>query len=376
VEIKIHSQIKDIPASQWNSLIQDNNPFLRHEFLHALEKHGCVGREFGWLPCHIGVYEQDQLIAALPLYQKYNSYGEFVFDNAWADAWQRSGLKYYPKLVSAIPYAPVSGQRLLTVPQREAELFPLLLDTAQQFAQQINASGFHCLFPPSHQHQWFKQQGLLTREDCQFHWHNQNYPHFDDFLAQLNRKKRKNILQERRRVAKAGVTLRCLDGHTASKQDWTDFNHFYQRTFAEKWGVATLNQGFFEAVATKLPEQVVLVLADLEQDCIAGALMFRSDSRLYGRHWGCTQEIDSLHFEACYYQGIEYAIRHQLDVFEPGAQGEHKLARGFIPVLTQSSHWMTDNPFQSSIEHYVQHEQAATQSYIQDLQARSPYKET
>jgi len=377
LQVKIHSQINAIPASEWNALLVDNNPFLRHEFLHALEQFECVGHQFGWLACHIAIYENNHLIAVLPLYQKYNSYGEFVFDNNWAQAWQQSGLAYYPKLVSAIPFAPVSGQRLLAIPEREAELFPLLLQTAQQFALKIKASGFHCLFPLKAQHQWLSQQTqVLTRTDCQFHWYNHDYQQFDDFLAKLTRKKRKNIVQERKRVTKAGVTLRQLDGYSANKQDWANFSHFYDHTFLEKMGTPTLNQGFFEAVARQLPDQVLLVLADLDGVCIAGSLMFRSDSRLYGRHWGCSKEIDSLHFEACYYQGIEYAIEHQLQVFEPGAQGEHKMARGFLPTLTQSSHWMTANPFQSSIEKFVAHEKAAIEKYIEELQARSPYKDS
>ena len=374
MKISIHPRIAEIPAVQWNNLIRDNNPFLRHEFLQALETHQCVGENFGWQPCHVGIYEQQRLIAALPLYQKSNSYGEFVFDNNWADGWARAQLPYYPKLVSAIPYTPAGGQRLLTTAGREEELYALLFQTAIMLTKRLQASGFHCLFPVAEEQQWLSQQQLLVRHDCQFHWHNQNYHHFDDFLAQLKRKKRKNIQQERRRVQQAGVNIRCLDGHTATAQDWTDFNRFYQKTFDEKWGTATLNQGFFAEVARTLPDQVFLVLADVDQQCLAGSLMFRSDRGLYGRYWGCDENIDALHFECCYYQGIEYAIQQKLQFFEPGAQGEHKISRGFLPTLTQSSHWMADNPFQESLQMYVQHEQDAIADYMQTLEKRSPYQ--
>jgi len=372
-QINIHSEIKQISAQEWNDLVNDNNPFLRHEFLLALENNGCVSDQFGWRPCHIAIRNNDTLVAAMPLYSKINSYGEFVFDHAWADAYQRNQLAYYPKLVSSIPYTPASGQRLLCSDEDTEELFPLLLETVQQFAKQNGFSSFHCLFPLHQERQWMQQQGLLIRHDCQFHWHNQQYKTFDDFLAQLEKKKRKNIRQERKRVQLQNITLRVLDGNTASSQDWDDFTHFYEQTFAEKYGTATLNNGFFKEVAKNLPEQTILVLADKPTgECIAGSLMFASDTTLYGRHWGCTEQIDKLHFEACYYQGIEYCIKHQLKTFEPGAQGEHKIARGFIPTLTRSAHWLNESPFEESIKHFIKHEQSAIEDYMKTL--KSPYK--
>jgi len=385
MQIKIHSEINQISANQWNALIKDNHPFMRHEFLSALENHGCVGAEFGWIPCHIGVYEDTQLVAAMPLYQKFNSYGEFVFDHAWADAYKRSGLPYFPKLVSAAPYTPATGQRLLSNATDPEPHYRLLMQTVAQFATDQQLSGYHCLFPQADQLDWLANLSLndsqvLVRHDCQFHWHNQGYQSFDDFLAKLTAKKRKNIRQERRRMQQSGVQLRCLDGHSASKQDWEHFAHFYTTTFEEKWSTPTLNVGFFQEIAAKLPDQAFLVLADLPADsesehgkCIAGSLMFRSNSRLYGRHWGCTEHIDALHFEACYYQGIEYCIRHNLQVFEPGAQGEHKIARGFIPTRTRSAHWLNQSPYQKAIAQYVEHERVAIQEYQQQL--KSPYQE-
>ena len=378
MQINIHSEIKQIPCDQWNSLVIDNNPFMRHEFLAALEKHGCVSDDFGWHPCHVAIYddsdEQTKLIAAMPLYTKTNSYGEFVFDHAWADAYHRNQIPYFPKLVSAIPYTPASGQRLLCEPGKANVLYPLLMQTAQQFAQEQNYSSFHCLFPVSDEQDWMENHGLLTRHDCQFHWHNQNYGNFEDFLAQLDKKKRKNIRQERRRVAQQNISIRVLNGHTATDEDCANFAKFYDQTFAEKYGTATLNEGFFKQVAQKLPDQTLLVLADDPQgECIAGSLMYASDTTLYGRHWGCKEQIDKLHFEACYYQGIDYCIANKLQHFEPGAQGEHKIARGFIPTLTRSSHWLNKSPFQASIEDYVKHEQAGVKNYMKSL--KSPYKD-
>ena len=378
-KIKIHQNISSIPKEQWNTLIVDNNPFIRHEFLHALERHECVGKAFGWLPRHIAIYEnnksaQSQLVAAMPLYEKHNSYGEFVFDHAWAEAWQRAGLNYFPKLVSSVPYTPAQGQRMLTKPEALHRFAPVLLQVAKEIVKQNHMSGCHILFPAASEQEWLEQQGLFVRHDCQFHWHNKSYQHFDDFLAVLTAKKRKNIRQERKRVQQSGIKLRLLDGHTAKTQDWDDMARFYQKTFDEKWGTATLNAGFFKEVAKALPDQTVLVLADKNDKCIAGSLMFRSDTTLYGRYWGCEEEVDKLHFEACYYQGIEYCIEQGLDTFEPGAQGEHKIARGFLPTLTKSSHWLTDNPYQQSIKTYIEHEQTAIAEYINDCNRHSPYK--
>ena len=374
MEISIHDRIEEIPADQWNLLVRDNQPFLRHEFLHAMERHGCVGEAFGWLPRHIAVFEGDHLVGAMPLYEKHNSYGEFVFDNAWADAYQRAGLSYYPKLVSAVPYTPATGQRLLCSPEGRDEIFPLLLQTALGLGQRVGASGFHCLFPMAEEQDYMEHLHLMARHDCQFHWHNQGYAGFDDFLDRLTSKKRKNIRRERRFVQESGVVLRCLDGHTASRKDWEDFTDFYLELFDRKWGMATFNLGFFMEVAHRLPDQVLLVLADLEGSCIAGSLMYHSDTTLYGRHWGCLQQVDCLHFEACYYQGIEFCINRGLRRFEPGAQGEHKIARGFTPTLTRSSHWIADQGFRKPIEAFVKHEQRAVADYMHQLNASLPYR--
>lgn len=377
---QFHSNLSEIPADDWNRLVTDNNPFIRHEFLNALEDHHCVSERFGWIPHHLAVYQNSELIAALPLYEKHNSYGEFVFDHTWAEAWQKVGLAYFPKLVTSIPYSPVTGPRLLvkqTLPEAEKQqLWQQMIDQVQQFALDNGFSGWHCLFANQTEQAWLNQQpNFYTRTDCHFHWFNQNYQFFDDFLAQLTAKKRKNIKQERKRILNSGVTLRVLDGHSATDQDWTNFAFFYHKTFTDKWSTPTLNEAFFKSVAKALPDQVVLVLADNPAgECIAGSLMYRSETVLYGRHWGCTQEVKHLHFEACYYAGIEYAVKHGLQRFEPGAGGEHKIARGFIPVKTQSAHWLAPNPFDEGLKHFEIEEAKLIEQYYLENQKHSPYK--
>ena len=371
---EIHTDIGDIPAADWNALVKDNNPLVRHEFLHAMEAHGCVGTRFGWLPRHIAVYDGTRLAGAMPLYEKHNSYGEFVFDHAWADAYQRSGLAYFPKLVAAVPYTPCGGQRMLCRDADRDRVLPLLLKTATTLAGETGASGLHLLFPTATEIDFLGNSGLMIRHDCQYHWHNPGYRDFDDFLARLTSRKRKNIQKERRRVAEAGVRIRVLDGRTAQAGDWREFTHFYTKTFDEKWGIATFNAGFFSQVGRDLPDSVVLVLADLHGETIAGSLMYRSDTTLYGRHWGCSEHVDFLHFEACYYRGIEFCIEHGLRLFEPGAQGEHKIARGFVPQVTRSAHWLRDDFLRAPIEQFIAHEKDAVLAYKQQLDETIPYK--
>lgn len=339
-----------------------------------MEDNNCVGKHFGWIPRHISTTEKDTLLAVMPLYEKYNNYGEFVFDNAWADAWARAGLDYYPKLVSSIPYSPVSGNRMLCSQQRETELREVLMDAVLQLAEAIGASSFHCLFPTQDDRDFFSARQLFTRHDCQFHWFNHDYTNFDDFLATLLPKKRKNIRQERRKVFEQNISFRQLNGHTVTEEDWLLFEQFYVTLFEEKWGTPTLNAGFFMDVAKAIPEQVLLVMADQDGECIAGSLMFHNKTTLYGRHWGCNKQVKNLHFEACYYQGIEYCIKQGIKVFEPGAQGEHKISRGFIPVQTQSYHWIGADSFNDAIAHFVKHEQQGVAYYMQQLDSSNPYK--
>lgn len=381
-EFRFHSQLAELDAAEWNALIDDANPFVNFHFLNAMEQHGCVGERYGWLPCHLSVRQNQRLIAAVPLYLKTNSYGEFVFDHSWAQAWQQVGLPYFPKLVTAVPYSPVSGPRFLLASTlsaaQKSALIDLCIQQIQQFTQQQELSGWHILFAEKTQ-----QAGLaalanasdwLIRHDCHFHWFNRAYQNFDDFLQTLAPKKRKNIRQERAHLQRAGITLRQLDGHSATDEDWDHFAYFYHKTFSEKMSLATFNSAFFKAVAKALPNQVLLVLADnTAGECVGGALMYRSDTVLYGRHWGCKDEIKFLHFEACYYQGIDYAIQHGLQRFEPGAGGEHKIARGFVPVVTQSAHWLRVNPFVRGIAQFLEDEEQMIRHYCAECESHSPY---
>jgi predicted N-acyltransferase len=375
MHVNVLSSISDVSAKQWNNLITDNNPFCRHEFLSSLEDHNCVGEKFGWIPRHIVVYNEDLLVGGAILYEKYNNYGEFVFDHAWHEAYDRYGIDYYPKIVSAIPYTPATGVRFLSNKHHEDVVYPLLLNKIKGICSSIGASSFHCLFAELDEIQWQKSMGLYIRHDCQFHWHNNKYKSFDDFLQSLKSKKRKNIRRERMSISNSGIVLRKLDGITASHIDWKNFDNFYQRTFLEKSGIPTLNLDFFESIASKIPDQIVLILADLDGECVAGSLMFSSDTHLYGRHWGCAKYIENLHFEACYYKGIEHCIENRLDIFEPGAQGEHKIARGFIPTITKSAHWIKDDIFREPINKYCQQESENTDLYIQHIKKHNPYRE-
>ena len=375
MEISICHSLDQVPAEKWNHLVRDNNPFLRHEFLSALERNGCVGAGFGWQPRHLLAYQGEQLVAAVPLYLKDNSYGEFVFDFAWADAYQRNGLRYYPKLVSSIPYTPATGQRILMDGQcDETGLYTAISEKLIEVMVSEGASSIHTLFPPADEMDNLQKLGWSTRRGVQFHWQNRDYCDFDHFLQQLNNRRRKNIRRERKKVEQAGIEIEVLHGDEVSPQQWDLFSRFYAKTFEERYSLPTLNTGFFQDVGRSLGQQVILVLANHDGACIAGALMFRSDTTLYGRHWGCEQDFDSLHFEACYYQGIEYCIRHGLERFEPGAQGEHKIWRGFMPTWTYSSHWIAHPGFRLAIDDFLQWETPALEDYKATLEEGTPFK--
>ncbi len=364
MELACIPTLAEIPAAAWDGLLRENHPLLSHAFLYGMERYGCLGEQSGWIPRYLVVREQGKLVAAMPLYEKSNSWGEFVFDHAWADAYQRYGLAYYPKLVSAIPFSPVFGQKLLVRKGREQALYPVLLQGALELASQLSCSSLHLLFPLQQELDFLVRNELLLRHDCQYHWRNRDYGSFDQFLATLKAKKRKNIRQERRRVANAGIRLRRLDGNSASPEDWAEFTEFYELTYERKWGAPIFNQPFFEAMGRALGERIILVLADDAEGCVAGALMYRSDRVLYGRHWGCRRYHDSLHFEVCYYQGIEYCIEQGLALFEPGAQGPHKLARGFEPILTSSVHWLADQRFVPAVRQFCEEEASAVRQHI------------
>ena len=372
--IRIIEDIAEVDPAAWDALGVAPYPFLRHAFLHALEHTGCLGERFGWLPRHILVYQENRLLAAAPLYLKFNSYGEFVFDWAWADAYQRRGLDYYPKLVSASPYTPATGPKLLLAPGASPELRRLLSDTALELARASGCSSLHWLFTPDEQTDWLEARGHMRRTGCQFHWRTRGWRDFDDFLGALSHAKRKNIRRERRRCAQAGIRFRWLDGHQADHADWADFHRLYESTFDRKGGIPTLSLDFFEQIAARMPEQVLLVQALHQDRVVAAAFNLVGQDTLYGRHWGCRERFHSLHFEACYYQGLEFCLQRGLARFEPGAQGEHKVSRGFLPTPTWSAHWLADAGFSRAVQQFLAHETEAMQDYIEELAAHSPYR--
>jgi predicted N-acyltransferase len=369
-------QIKDIPAEEWNSVTGIGNPFLRFEFLAALEQHHCVGEHHGWLPRHIAAYDDDNKLAGLvPLYLKDNSYGEFVFDWAWADAWHRAGKPYYPKLVAAIPFTPVTGPRLLVHPLAErTRVVNSLVEAALALTEQTGSSSLHWLFTDKRDTDTLVEQGFMRRTGCHFHWSNQHYRNFDDFLSRLTSRKRKKIRRERRHVEEAGIQMEIVHGREATEEQWHSMHYFYRTTFEKKSGMPTLSAGFFHEISRTMGDQVVLVFAMHQDKAVAGAIMLRGDDALYGRHWGCLQEFHSLHFETCYYQGIEYCIEHGLNLFEPGAQGEHKISRGFLPTLTWSAHWIRDDGFRPVIDRYLLQEHELVIDYYNELSETSPFK--
>lgn len=374
LKVKLHSRISDIDRGQWNALVRRNYPFIRHEFLAAMERHHCVGEAAGWIVRHLACYDDgDRLIGAMPMYEKHNSWGEFVFDHSWADAYHRAGLQYYPKLVNAVPFTPATGQRFLAAPDQREEVAESLLAAAREVMGRGGFSGIHSLFVSDKDFDLLNSDQAMMRIDCQFHWHNNDYREFDEFLHTLKSKKRKNIKQERRKVTESGAQIRLLDGHQASDRDWRNFTHLYQGIYGRKFGAPAFNLDFFREVARAMPDQIVLVLVEHGDITIAGALMYADDDTLYGRHWGCSEYVDSLHFEVCYYQGIEYCIRNGLSRFDPGAQGEHKVARGFIPTETRSLHWIAEQPFQRAIAAFVEREQIGVRGYIRAVQDHSPY---
>lgn len=372
--VRIIERIDTLDAAQWNALGVSPYPFLRHEFLAALENEDCLGERYGWLPRHLTLWRDGELVAASPMYLKFNSYGEFVFDWSWAGAYERHGLRYYPKLVSASPYTPATGPKLLHRPDAPADSAATLITAALELARQAGVSSLHWLFTLPDETATLERAGFLRRNDCQFHWENAGYADFDAFLATLSSAKRKNIRKERKRVSQAGISFRLLDGESATDADWRIFHGYYESTFHRRGGIPTLSLGFFRSIARSMPGAVLLIMAEHAGAPVAAAFCLVGSDTLYGRHWGCEAHFDNLHFEACYYQGLEYCIQRGLARFEPGAQGEHKVARGFLPSETLSAHWLADARFHDAIARHLDLERASVHEYIQEMHDRSPYR--
>ena len=374
---EISKSLDSVAPEEWDQLGGNDDPFLSHAFLHALEKHDCLGEHFGWYPRHILIREQGRLIAACPAYVKTNSYGEFVFDWSWASAYERAGGRYYPKLICGVPYTPVTGKRLLVLPGREdaMALKQALIDAAIQFTSDHAYSGMHWLFTDAGDTELLRANKLSMRLGCQYHWHNDGYQDFDDFLSRFSSKKRKNVRRERRMVNDQELKLEIIEGPEISDELWEIFYHFYLDTFDKKAGLPTLSLPFFKEIGEKLGDRVLLVMARDAEGYVAGALDFASHNSLYGRHWGSLRDYDSLHFETCFYQGIDYAIRRGLQRFEPGAQGEHKITRGFLPTRTWSAHWIADPEFRKVIDRFCKQEEAMMAEHCDDLFELSPFRQ-
>ena len=366
----LHSAIRDLDPEQWDALA-GQQVFTRHAFLSLLEEHGCVGNDTGWVPAHAALHCGDVLVAAMPLYIKNHSWGEYVFDWAWADAYAHHGLRYYPKALCAIPFTPVPGARLLGI---DAPSRRNLLSEVLAWCREVGLSSLHVLFPDEPDLAAGQALGLLRRSGVQFHWQSYGETCFDDFLARLNHEKRKKIRQDRRYAQQGGLQFVVREGLQIRSKDWDFFDRCYRHTYALHRSTPYLSRDFFGGLGEVLPESCVMIIAQRGDEPIASSLMLRDEDALYGRYWGALEYQPSLHFECCYYQGIDYAIQAGLKRFEGGAQGEHKLARGLQPVETYSMHWLADARFANAVSNFLDRETGGIESYLDELRERSPFR--
>ena len=375
MQLHVHSTINDLSAKDWDTWFGGDYPFLRHDFLRGLEEADCTTAASGWQPCHLELRNEQDTVAAAPGFLKSHSYGEYVFDWSWADAWQRQGLSYYPKLITAAPFTPATGPRVYTNPAYPKAL-EQLLTAIKGLCHEQGISGWHSLFNDVESVAAFDTAGLHQRQTTQFHWFNRQYTSFDDFLGTFASRKRKNLRRERARVKEQGLQLETRVGDQISASDWTFFHHCYQMTYAKRSGHGGyLTRAFFTDVCPRLTANTVMVIASKDQQRLAAALYFRSTNTLFGRYWGCLQEFDYLHFEACYYRGIEFCIEQGLERFDPGAQGEHKIQRGFEPVLTHSHHWIAEQGFESAIAAFCERERQQVEHYRDEARTLLPFKQ-
>ncbi|MEA9711960.1 GNAT family N-acetyltransferase [Xanthomonas campestris] len=363
-------QLAEIPAGAWDSLHDGAHPFVSHAFLEGMEREGCLRPDWGWQAVHLTLWDGDALVAAAPGYLKNNSHGEFVFDHAWAHAYARYGQDYFPKWLCGVPYSPVTGPRLLGDPRWHTHL----LDGMRTLVESASLSSAHVNFYPANEDAAFTAE-WLERNDLQYHWHNgTGWADFEAYLAAMNHKHRKNIRQERAKVQRAGVRFRVLHGDEASADELQAMYGFYLKTFEEYGNSPALTPEFLQHLAQHLPRQLVMFLAELDGQPIAGALCLRGGDTLYGRYWG-GEALPGLHFETCYYQGIEYCLREGLTRFEPGAQGQHKIARGFLPTLVRSRHWIADPGFREPLAQWCADERAAVAQHAVELAEHSPFRD-
>ncbi len=379
LEIRVLDSLARVQATAWDRLNSDGNPFLSHAFLSCLEQRDCL-LPHGWQPLHLAAYQGQELVGAAPLYAKFNSEGEFVFDWNWAEAYARAGGRYYPKLVGAIPYTPVPGARILTTgpeAQRRA-VRGGLLHAAMELARDNGLSSLHWLFVADRELEEvgaaaLPEQGLLTRYTVYYRWRNRDYRDFSDFLADLNARRRKEIRRERAQAAAAGLRIEVLRGAEIQPRHWQAFYRFYLLTFSKKWGRPRFTLEFFEALGEVLPDAPLLILARRANTYVAGAYALLSPNAVYGRHWGCSEQYSCLHFELCYYQLIDYCIQHGLRYADAGVQGEHKLKRGFLPECGLSLHWLRDPRFGKAVAAYLARERPAVERELERLRGHLPF---
>lgn len=375
VRASVIQSIDEVAAEEWNALDLGGNPTVSHEFLSTLEHERCVGRHAGWSIAHIVLRDDNGvLVGALPLYRKTHSWGEFVFDFSWAQAYAQAGLHYYPKLVGMVPFTPVPGPRLLVRPQLADQARTQLCDALVQMLDDEGASSAHILFVQPADRACLEAHGFMSRKDCQFHWFNRGYETFEDFLATFRSEKRKKAARERRRIQESGIEHVTLAGEDIDDDLWEIIFAFSAQTFAMRGHEHYLTAGFFRTLSRQRPGTIMVKLARFKGEPIAAAIFFVGADTLYGRYWGAAADFHSLHFETCYYQGIEYCIERKLSRFEPGTQGEHKVPRGFEPTATWSVHRIQDSRFKRAIQSYLRQEEEAVDRYIAEVEAHVPYR--
>ena len=373
MRIAIADNISEFDAHDWNALAGSEYPFLRHEFLTAAETSGSAAPQSGWIPRHIGMHDSSgRMVAAMPLYEKSHSWGEFVFDWSWAQAYERAGLDYYPKLVSTVPFTPAPSPRLLT---RHRELHAPLLETAQTLANEGGYSSLHILFPQTSELASLETSGLKIRKDCQFHWYNQSYSSFDEFLSGFSASKRKKVRRDRRHVAEQGISFRRVHGKEADAAIWRDVYELINISFLRRGSLPYFSLDFFLEVSERLPDNILIIIAEKSGSPIGAAVFYDTTQVLYGRYWGADANYNALHFETCYYQGIDYCIDRGIRRFEPGTQGEHKISRGFVPVNTWSAHWLAQPEFSDAIGQFLTEESRHVDHYIDVVNEHTPYKD-
>lgn len=376
MDAKFISSIHHCPAAQWDRLCGSDYPFLRHAFFAALEDSGSTCRKTGWQAHHLIIEEQGEIIFVMPLFIKYHSYGEYVFDWSWAEAYHRYGLDYYPKLLNAIPFTPATGPRWGLDKRYQADaVLPIAFAAIEEEAIKQQYSSSHFLFTAENTACLFEKKQYARRIACQYHWFNQDYKNFDDFLSHFTSRKRKNVKKERACVREQSITVTMKEGHDITEEDWQAFFLFYHLTYFKRSGrEGYLTQDFFPLISHSMKEHIVMAQASKNNTLIAAALYFKDSDTLYGRYWGCKEEQDHLHFETCYYQGIDYAIKQGLKKFDPGAQGEHKIQRGFSPTRTYSYHWLEDDELFQAVKRFVRMEAKDIEEYIVTARQRLPFK--